>query len=216
MSTAVEVPVASGKRQERVDETRRRIIASARALFGGEGFHRVGLEQVAAHAGVGRKTIYFQFGSKLGLLEALVGDMSRRAGVADFVESALTDDDLARGLRRFVSGSCSLWEEDAVLCRALLTLAVSDVDARNIIDRVGVERRADLLRLTSRARRLGRLRPGWTPTRAVDALWLLTSFESYDLMRRTGKSGREATSVLCDLARCVLIDEGSRRGNGDD
>lgn len=191
-------------RKEQVAGTRRRIIDSARQLFGNDGFHKVGLEQVADHAGVGRKTIYFQFGSKLGLLEALVGDMSRQAGVPDFVGAALTDDDVRRGLRRFVGGSCSLWEHEAGLCRALLTLAASDADARHIIDRVGAERLADLHRLTRRARRLGQLQQGWTPSRAAAALWLLTAFESYDLIRRTGKSSREATNLLCELALGVL------------
>ena len=199
MSTVAEAP-ARGKRQQRVDDTRRRIIDSARALFGDEGFHRVGLEQVAEHAGVGRKTIYFQFGSKLGLLEALTADMSRRAGVADFVEDALTDDDAKRALRRFVTGTCALWEQDANICRALLTLSTSDIDARSIIDRVGSARLEDLRRMSRRAHRLGRLDPGWTPARAADALWLLTSFESYDLLRRLGKSSRDATNLLCDLA----------------
>jgi AcrR family transcriptional regulator len=203
MSSAAEVP-DRGKRQARVDETRRRIIESARELFGGDGFHRVGLEQVAEHAGVGRKTIYFQFGSKLGLLEALIGDMSRRAGVTDFVEDALTDDEPARGLRRFVSGTCALWEHDANLCRALVTLATSDVDARSIIDRVGAARLEDLVRLTRRARRLGRLDPRWTPTRAAEALWVLTSFESYDNLRRLDKPSREATDLLCAIALSLL------------
>lgn len=193
-----------GKRQEQVEATRRRIIESAHALFGAEGFHRVGLEQVADHAGVGRKTIYFQFGSKLGLLEAIVADMSRRAGVREFVDSALGDDDVVRGLRRFVAGSCSLWESDAGMVRALLTLAASDADARQIIDRVGADRLDDLRRLTDRARRHGQLHDGWSPARAADSLWLLTSFESYELLRRAGKTSREATNLLVDLARGVI------------
>ena len=193
-----------GRREQQVIQTRRRIIESARTLFGDGGFHGVGLEQVAENAGVGRKTIYFQFGSKLGLLEALVRDASDRAGVAEFVADALSDDDVARGLRRFFRGSCSVWEHDSALCRALITLAASDVEARDLLDRVGADRLSDLRRLSDRARRFGRLGRGWSPTRAADALWLVSSFESYDLIRRGGKSAREATELLCDLAVSVL------------
>jgi AcrR family transcriptional regulator len=193
-----------GRRQQQVEETRRRVISSARALFGEEGFHGVGLEQVAEHAGVGRKTIYFQFGSKLGLLEALVRDASGRARVAEFVASALSDDDVTRGLRRFVRGSCSVWENDSQLCRALITLAASDAEARQLLDRLNSDRLSDLRRLTARVGRRGALGPGWSPKRAADALWLVTSFETYDLLRRTAKSPGEASELLCDLAVSVL------------
>lgn len=216
MALVASDPRPTGRRQQRVDDTRRRIIESARELFGTDGFSRVGLEQVAAEAGVGRKTIYFQFGSKLGLLEALVSDMSRQAGISDFVAAAVADRDPASGLRTFINGSCSLWEQEAGLCRALLTLAASDADARNIIDRVGTDRLADLRQLTNGAHRRGRLRQGWSPARAAGALWLLSSFESYDLMRRAGKSGREAARLLCDLGVGVFNTEGNASGNHDD
>jgi AcrR family transcriptional regulator len=180
-------------------------------MFGKEGFHGVGLEQVAQHASVGRKTIYFQFGSKLGLLEALVRDASERAGVREFVAEALTDEDVARGVERFVRGSCAVWEQDADLCRTLTTLAAADGDARELLDRVGADRLSDLRRLAQRARRLGRLGGGWTPARAADALWLVTSFETYDLMRRSGKSASETAGLLFQIAKSVL-DPGKDRG----
>ena len=199
-AASANAPAPTGRRQQGVEETRQRIVDAARQLFGAEGFHGVGLEEVAERAGVGRKTIYYQFGSKLGLLEALVANVSERGGVSEFVGEALADDDVARAVRRFVAGSCSVWERDAPVCRALLTLAASDTDARTVIDRVNDERLQDLHRLAGRARRAGRLREGWTAVRAADALWLLTSFESYDLLRRAGKSPGEATNLLCDLA----------------
>ena len=204
MSSELASEVPAGRRQERVENTRRRIIDSARSLFGEDGFHRVGLEQVAEQAGVGRKTIYFQFGSKLGLLEALVADMSQKAGVADFVATALGDDDVAQGLRRFIEGSCSVWEHDADLCRALLTLAAADADARQIIDRVGAARLADLRQLAYRAHRRDLLAHDWTTVRAAEAWWLLSSFENHDVMRRAGKSARQTSNLLCDLAVALL------------
>ena len=54
-------------------------------MFVEDGFHGVGLEDLARRAGVGRKTIYYQFGSKLGLLESLVADLGERGAVGDFV-----------------------------------------------------------------------------------------------------------------------------------
>src|SRR5258708_1459702 len=100
-------PYRMEKRQVSVDERRRRIIDVAREMFAETGFHRVGLEEVARRAGVGRKTIYHQFGSKLGLLQALVADLSERGGVAEFVGTALGEPDMTRAVRRFVEGCCA-------------------------------------------------------------------------------------------------------------
>ncbi len=89
-------------------------------------------------------------------------------------------------------------------------LAASDADASEIIDRVNAERLADLRRLANRAHRLGRLDRRWPAPRAAEALWLVTSFESYDLIRRAGKSSREATNLLCQLAVSLLNGKGER------
>lgn len=206
VGAAASRPYRMEKRQAKVDDTRRRIVDIAREMFGEGGFHTVALEDVAHRAGVGRKTIYYQFGSKLGLLQALVADLSERGGVSDFVGSALSEQDITQAVRRFVQGCCSFWEREYPVVRALATLAASDADARVVVDRVNRSRRRDLGLLTARARRVRALRPRWTAHSAADSLWLLTNFESYDLLRRAGKSAGQATRLLSDLARSLLDD----------
>ena len=51
------------------DDTRARILSAAYPLFYREGFVRVGVDQIAAAAGVTKKTLYYHFDSK----DALVG-----------------------------------------------------------------------------------------------------------------------------------------------
>ena len=197
-------PYRMDARQARVDDSRRRIIEVALEMFSEEGFHAVGLEEVARRAGVSRKTIYYQFDSKLGLLQALVADLNERGSVSEFVGAALSETDIRLAVRRFVQGSCSFWEREHAVIRALATLAASDADARLVVDRVNASRRRDLGGLTDRARGASGLRAGWSATRAADSLWLFTCFESYDLLRRTGKSAADATKLLCDLALSLL------------
>ena len=61
-----------GERQALVDETRGRIVAAARELLrAGDDVARFSMEAVARAAGVSRMTVYYQFGSRVGLLEAV-------------------------------------------------------------------------------------------------------------------------------------------------
>ncbi len=192
------------RRRQLVDDTRRRILEAAREMFGDEGFHGVALEELANRAGVGRKTIYYQFGSKLGLLRSLVADISERGAVAKFVQASLEEDDVRRAVRRFVRGTCSVWELERAVCRALVVLAASDEDARAVVEAAYAERRRDLSVLVDRARRSGSLPAGRSARRVTDSLWLLTNFESYDNLRRAGKGVSAATDLLSDLAESLF------------
>jgi AcrR family transcriptional regulator len=200
-------PYRMEKRQARVQETRRRIIEVAREMFGEAGFHAVALEDVAGRAGVGRKTIYYQFGSKLGLFQALVDDLNERGGVREWVDAALAEPDIGRGVRMFVKGTSAFWEREYPVIRTLAALTASDEDARVVVDRVNRSRRRDLGVLAGRVQRSRALRAGWTADRVADSLWLLTSFETYDLLRRIDKSVTQATKVLTDLALSLIVDD---------
>ncbi|HEX4108688.1 MAG TPA: TetR/AcrR family transcriptional regulator [Solirubrobacteraceae bacterium] len=58
----------------RGDRTRRAILAAARERFAAHGFEETTLVDVAADAGVSGPTVAFHFGSKMGLLRAVVDD----------------------------------------------------------------------------------------------------------------------------------------------
>jgi AcrR family transcriptional regulator len=54
------------------ETTRRRILDAAYGLFYRNGFGRVGVDQVAARAGVTKRTLYYHFSSKDALLAAVL------------------------------------------------------------------------------------------------------------------------------------------------
>lgn len=60
-------------------EARRKILDSATAIFGAQGFARTSTEQVAEHAGYGQATVFFHFKTKAGLLEACLEEALARA-----------------------------------------------------------------------------------------------------------------------------------------
>src|SRR4051794_41803313 len=73
-------PYRLGRRAESIEQTRERILAATRDLLVRDGYRSTSLDEIARTADVARATVYYQFGSKAGLLQALVADIERRAG----------------------------------------------------------------------------------------------------------------------------------------
>src|SRR5690348_8744600 len=99
-------PYRMGVRQAAAEETRARIVAAARAMLaapGGIGAFTV--DAVAKEAGVARMTVYYQFGSKTGLIEAVFDSLAIvRTGVPRLIAAlALPEpaDTLAEFVRTF-------------------------------------------------------------------------------------------------------------------
>ena len=65
------------RRQAAADETRTRIIHAARKLLLAEDFREFSIDAVAKAADVSRLTVYYQFDSKAGLLEALYDSIAK-------------------------------------------------------------------------------------------------------------------------------------------
>lgn len=67
----VKAPHRRSRRSEQAARTRRRIVASATALFAEQGYAATTLESIARHADVSVETVYKRFGNKVALLEAI-------------------------------------------------------------------------------------------------------------------------------------------------
>ncbi len=74
------------KSREHAQRTGEQIIASARAAFADRGFTQVGVEEVAADAGVTRGAVYHRYSSKQALFEAVLREVM--SDVAEEVEAA--------------------------------------------------------------------------------------------------------------------------------
>src|SRR3979411_870604 len=75
-------PYQLGQREAASGQTRARLLDAARRLLGQEGGSgSFSIDAVAREADVARMTVYHQFTSKLGLLEALFDDLAHRGGL---------------------------------------------------------------------------------------------------------------------------------------
>src|SRR4051812_13351262 len=72
MSTSKPRPYHSALRQQQADATRQRILSAARTLMRAHGFEDTGIAMIAKAAGVSAPAIYATFGSKRGIVSALL------------------------------------------------------------------------------------------------------------------------------------------------
>jgi AcrR family transcriptional regulator len=87
------VSSARGGRRSEGDETRRRLIETAERLFAQRGIEAISIRDITGQAGVNGAAIFYHFGSKDGLVEAILehraGEFAaRRAQLLDVLEQA--------------------------------------------------------------------------------------------------------------------------------
>ena len=197
-------PYRLGKRAEIVEQTRERIIDATRELLAREGYPNASVDEVARLADVARATVYYQFGSKKGLIEAVVQDIQRRAGqeaVAGSVEAADPVDAMREA---FVRGSW-FWAAERPLVHKLTGLAAVDADIRRILAVVERDRLPVLERLVERLSGAQRLAPSYSTEEALHVLWMLSSFEAFDqLFTGRGLPVDDVARLLGDLAVATL------------
>src|SRR5258706_894114 len=81
-------PYVSSVRTAAATEKRARVIeAAARSLRQDASIASFSLDAVARAAGVTRLTVYHQFGSRRGLLEAVFDDIAQRGGLTEIADA---------------------------------------------------------------------------------------------------------------------------------
>jgi len=192
-----------GRRQAEVDRTRHRILAAARELVSELG-PESSVGKVAQRAGVSRITIYNQFRSKAGLLEALSAEAGRRPAATVPRETA---PDPREALKLRIEHACAAWAADPRLHRQLEgrvlgTAGVALGAAGVALGAAGVasrERSDDDHALAERLAANDCLRPGCSIKEAEDVIGILTSFPVFDRLHKEGR--RSATAVAEILLR---------------
>jgi AcrR family transcriptional regulator len=197
-------PYRMERRREATDQNRDRILAAARELLASEeASARFSLEEVARRADVARMTVYYQFGSLVGLLQGLCDSLAMAGGMSHLADAFRQPDALA-AVDRFVAVFMDFWHSDRPVMRALGALAVLNPEVAAVLDERYDWRRKGVRVLLERvAQQTGRP----TPKRmkeAADLLYLLTSFSTYDTLALPGRSHAAVTRLVQRLVRQVL------------
>jgi len=191
-----------GKREAAANETRLRILTAAREILADESETAdLSMEGIARRADVSRLTIYYQFKSRPGLLEALYDELASRGNLRRIGE-VFRESDVSVALEKLVRIFVGFWSSDAVVIRRLRGMAALDAEMAPGL-RARDARRPHIAREL-----LGRIASSQQTkfkseelSLAVDVLSMLTSFETYDALARGGHKDKEVIEIVIKLAR---------------
>lgn len=205
-------PYQMGRRQVAAEQTRASILAAAREMLADSGgFSGFTIDAVARRAGVARMTVYYQFGSKIGLLEALGDDLAAR-GQIERMGEAFQQSDALPALDAFVTAFARFWGSDRLVLRRLRALAALDPDFEQVVRARDERRRRGVTALVQRlAAQLGLLTPE-DIGKAIDELYTITSFETFDTLAGPSRTIDEVTPDVRRLARLVAGADGRMGG----
>jgi AcrR family transcriptional regulator len=186
-------PYRSDLRDAAADVTRARIVEAARRLLtGGKDLPSFSLDAVARAAGVTRLTIYNQFESKRGLVEAVFDDIAWRGGLFE-LRAVMADADAMASLRRVVAVFCRFWASHDRALAKLAGMTKLDRDiAASLKQRT--ERRRGVLTVL-----IGRLPRVRKPDDLVDVLFALTGFETYEALSVRQRSAAAVEALIWRL-----------------
>lgn len=169
-------PYQLGRRQPEIEDGRRRILDAARGLLAESARYAMfTLDEVAKRADVARATIYYQFRSKTGLLEAVCDELAERGGMNELA-AAFRAADPDEALRRLLTAFAQFWSADRLAMRRLRALAALDPDVAAVITARDERRRLALKTLLDRRTDVA------DPAHALRVAHMLTSFETFDAL----------------------------------
>ena len=192
-------------RAESAEQTRRRILEAVGRRLREAPTEQLSLDAVARDARVSRSTIYGVFGSRSGLLDAFVTDLWERTGLPA-VTAAVASEDARTHLREGLAAASRMKAGDLEVYRALHAMDRLDPESSgNAVRHMEVDRRGGMEHLARRLHDAGVLRDDVTVEWATHLLWVLTSFESLDLLvSGRGLSVDDAVEVLVTSAERSL------------
>jgi AcrR family transcriptional regulator len=198
-------PYRLGQRQATTTQTRARILTAAHQLLAAPGgIAGFTIEAVARHADVSRMTVYYQFGAKAGLLEALFDQLATTGGLPQAAVTALGQPDPLDALAGYVAAFARFWAAERLVLRRLRSLAALDPELDQGVRARDARRRKGLELLVRRLADGYGHPPHDALAEAVVVLHMLTSFETFDALAGPDPSPQDVAGQVHRLAVAAL------------
>lgn len=185
-------PYVSPVRTAAAAARRKAVVSAATRVLREEGsVAKFSLEAVAKEAGVSRLTVYNQFGSRRGLLEAVFDDLAARGNLARLVQVA-EDPDPWRGLDQFVEIFCAFWSFEPAVGRLQDAVPIDREFGQAVFERT--ERRRATIQALIR-----RMHSGQSLSLERDQVDMIFSLTTYATFR--SMSGGRDPDAVCELLK---------------
>ncbi|HWY55242.1 MAG TPA: TetR/AcrR family transcriptional regulator [Terriglobales bacterium] len=193
-------PYSMEKRVAVSNETRLRILEAARQALAQESEADLTMDAIARRADVSRLTIYYQFKSRPGLLEALYDYLASRGGMKRMPE-VFREPNPSAALDKLVDVFVGFWSSDRVVIRRLRAMAALDAEIARGIHSRDTRRRHIAGEILKRMAAAGKKKyVDDQLSAAADVITVLTGFATYDALASAGHSERE---IIATIARLV-------------
>jgi AcrR family transcriptional regulator len=179
----------SRRRRAQAEQTRRDIVTTAGKLLRERGYS-VPMPVIAAEAGVVVETVYRIFGSKAGLVravvEALLAGGPARADVPveqrPAIRRVIEEPDPRRQVARYAATQPGIHRRAGPLLRAVRDGAASEPELKALWRELETSRFEGQGRFVTMLQQRGVLRPGQSVEEGTDVVWTLCSLAVHDLL----------------------------------
>lgn len=179
--------VSAARTQAAADVGGRIVAAATRLLRAKAGIQVFSLDAVAKAAGVTRLTVYNQFGSRRGVLEAVFASIADKGGITRLASVATMEPSHA-ALDWLIEIFCAFWASDAAIAPIMDAMTSDPEIADALAPRIGSGRKV----IDALAARL--VKPASRQDTA-DMIAVLTGFHTYRSLAR-GRSQDEIKKLL--------------------
>jgi AcrR family transcriptional regulator len=205
-------PYDSALRQQQASQTRLRMLDAAQKMFAERGYAGSTIEAIASEAGVAVDTVYAAFGSKRGILKALLDvrvggddapvDLLDRPGP----QAVRREPNQRRQIAAFATDVSAIIERARPVDDIMRGAAAVDADIAAFRAKAQDQRFRNTRQLVAWLAANGPLRDGLTEEEAAGIVWTMTSPEVHRLLRvGRGWTPKRFTAWLDDsLARILL------------
>jgi len=185
-------------------DTRERVLQVARAMIAKRGHAAISLVDVANEAGLSRQSLYLLFGSRAGLLLAMVDHIDESSAGPDRLAALRQSLPPADAFEPYVRAWFEYLPVVLPVARALSAAATTgDEDARRAWESRMRRLRGGYTQMAKGLKAAGVLREGWTPEAAADWIYTLTHVDTWQHL--VGESGWKPQAAI-DRIVAVLSD----------
>jgi len=185
--------------------TRERVLQTAQALIRDRGHANLSLVELAAETGLSRQTLYLLFGTRAGLLMALVDDIDVSSGGP--ARLAALREQGVRDFEPYVRAWFDYLPVVLPVARALAAAAATgDADARAAWHSRLAKLRHGFTQMARGLQADGRLRAGWTVAQAAEWFLVLTHIDLWQhLVVEAGWKPADHVERVVDTLRKTLV-----------